>query len=56
MGFPPQNNPKNVDPSYQMHLDFLDCFRMEKHFLTELHKNDLHICDNFGRIKTYLIT
>ena len=26
MGFPVQNNPKNLDPSYKMDLDIWDCF------------------------------
>ena len=25
--FPHKNNPKNLDPSYKMGLDFWDCFR-----------------------------
>ena len=29
MGFPFQNNPKNLDQSYKMDLDFWDCFLKE---------------------------
>ena len=30
------NNPKDLDPSYKMDLDFLDCFGREKlHLITE---------------------
>ena len=28
-GFPLQNNPKNLDPSYKMDLDFGDCLKKE---------------------------
>ena len=30
IGIPYQNNPKNLDPSYKMDLDFWDCFGREK--------------------------
>ena len=54
-GFPFQNNPTNLDPSYNMELDFWvykmdlhvytwDCFRRGKAFLkTEFHKTDLNV-------------
>ena len=30
IGFPFENNPRNLDPSYKMDLDFWDCFGREK--------------------------
>ena len=37
--FPFQNNPKNLDPSYKMDLEFWDCFgRTKTHLITEIHK------------------
>ena len=38
LGFPFQNNPKNLDPSNKMDLDFWDCF---------VCKMDLDFCDCF---------
>ena len=35
--FPLQNNPKNLDPSYKMDLDFLDCFGTANSNSTDLY-------------------
>ena len=37
LNFPLQNNPKNLDPSYKMDLDFLDCFGAANSNSTDLH-------------------
>ena len=34
--FPSQNNPKNLDPSHKMDLDFSDCFGGEKLFNSQI--------------------
>ena len=37
----PKNNPKNLDPSYQMDLDIWDCFGREG-LVADLHHTDLN--------------
>ena len=44
--FPFQNNPKNVDPSNKMDLDFWDCFR----------RKNLNLQQNFIRLISYFYT
>ena len=47
-GFPFQNNPKNLDPSYKMDVDFWDCFlKGQNHLIAEFHKTDLVICQMY---------
>ena len=52
-----QKNHKDLDPSCKMDLDLWGCFgRQKTHFIAELHKSNLHICFNFGKINSHLIT
>ena len=51
--FPFQNNPKILDPSYKMDLEFWDCFgRTKTHLMTEIHKAYLDIWGHFRDGKT----
>ena len=50
-GFLPPNNPKILDPSYNMNLEFWNDFEIEKkkHLSAELHQTVLDIWHNWGR-------
>ena len=37
------NNPKNLDPSYKMDLDFWDCFGRDKKTLSYNQRNTVHV-------------
>ena len=47
--FPFQNNPKNLDPSYKIDVDLLDCFgKVKLVIIAKFQRTDLLICSHSG--------